>query len=122
MKKYFAIAVMFFAVLCFAGQEGKVGVNVAPADQSLASIADWYTTKTISGTSVIVVSTSYPGYLLKGVYNNCSDSAVWLYGITNVGDTLRMKVNKLSYSGKLPIIMTILGTSSDSLIYFFQKR
>jgi hypothetical protein len=129
MKRYllvafaFVVFVMLLIVYSFAGQEGRVGNNIAPADQSLASIADWYTTKTIIGTAVVVIATSYPGYLLKSVYNNCSDSAAWLWGITAAGDTLKIKVNKLSSSGKLPVITTVLGAAtSDSLIYFFQTR
>jgi hypothetical protein len=126
MKKV-ALLVLVVIGFCFA-QEGVIGSGgKRPDPQQLASMADWYTWKALGDISalgsVVTVSTTWPGYLLKGFYNPRRDSSVYIHCITSVGDTVKISVPTESSSGKLPIISKILtATSTDSTIACFQKR
>jgi len=123
----FFVAVAF-ALCCYAG-EGTVGpgTGVLEGSRSLASMADWYTAKSMGDISArgatINVSTTWPSYLCKGYYNPRRDSSAYLHGITSQGDTVKFSVATESASGKLPVIAKIItATSTDSIILFFQKR
>ena len=123
-------AFMFLAVLAVAASaqtEGILTIGRVSQDQAAASSADWYTFKKFGDISalgsVVTVSTTWSGLVLKGFYNPRRDSSVYIHCITKYGDTAKISVATESYSGKLPIISKIItATSSDSTIGLFQKQ
>lgn len=118
--------VLLLSASSFA-QEGVLTVGRVSVDQSSASSADWYTMKPVGDIStlgsVITVSTTWSGLVLKGFLNPRRDSSVYVHCITVNGDTAKVSVATESYSGKLPAIAKVItATSSDSTIFLFQKR
>ena len=124
MKKFAAVLVLFSAMIAFAGREGEIQNNLPP-EQSLASMADWYTVKAIniSGLTDITMLTTYPLYILKMFSNQSSTTNGKVKVITVQGDTVTVSVMAGQSTGKLPPIKFVFKTgTSDSLIWYFQKR
>ena len=122
---------MFLAlVLCLIGfavaqKEGIIGNTGVTNDEATRSTSDWYTTKCYkaSADGDLVVATTYPGYLVKGFYNNRRDSSVKIQGISAVGDTTTWSVYSESILGKLPVQSKFIAAGcSDSVYLLMQKR
>lgn len=124
MKKFIVLLALVSVV--FAGREGLVGAGKAGSDESLASMADVYTVKKIkmSGASGnLVVSTTYPGLILKGYYNPRQDSSVVVKFRTAAGDTAVVSVPAESSTFKMPVMDIVFKTGTgDSVFGIFQKR
>jgi len=125
MKKLFVI-VLLFAGMCVAQvtQFGYLGSrNMERATQMMASAYTWKKVGDISAMgSVIIVSTTWPGYLICGIYNPRRDSSVYVHAISQAGDTVKLSIPTESPLGVKPppISKIITATSSDSTIFLMQ--
>jgi hypothetical protein len=125
MKKGF-LFVLLLVGMSFSqvSQFGYLGTrNMDRATQMMASAYTWKKVGDISAIgSVITVSTTWPGYLICGIYNLRRDSSVYVHAISQAGDTVKLSIPAESPLGikPPPISKIITATSSDSTIFIMQ--
>ena len=124
MKKVAVFLAILFCATAWAGKEGDLS-NTYGEPTSLASMADWYTVKAvnISGLTNLTTLTSYPGLVLKMFGNKSQSTNAFVKCVTTQNDTIIVPVMAGSSTGKLPPIAFVFKTgTSDSLLFYFQKR
>lgn len=130
MPNKFMMSMTVCLALCgavFADGEGIIASRGSVnQDQSIRSMADWYDAVQVNDISAlgdtIVVGTTWPSYILKGFHNFRSDSTVTMRVRTERGSLIKITIPANGWSGKLPPILKVYGTSSDSTLFLFQKR
>lgn len=130
IAKNFLVSAMAMFCMCglvYADGEGIIASRgTVNTDQSIRSMADWYDMVQVNDISAlgdtIVVGTTWPSYILKGFHNFRSDSTVTMRVRTERGSIVKITIPANGWSGKLPPILKVYGTSSDSTLFLFQKR
>ena len=125
MKKCFLFILLLVGFsLAQVTQFGYLGAK--NMDRFTAMMASAYTWKKVGDISalgaVITVSTTWPGYLICGIYNPRRDSSVFVHAISQAGDTVKLSIPAESPLGikPPPISKIITASSSDSTIFIMQ--
>jgi hypothetical protein len=125
MKKSF----LFFLLLVgmsFAQVTQFGWLGTKNTERAIQMMASAYTHKQVGDISaigaVITVSTTWPKYLICGIYNPRRDSSAYVHCISQAGDTVKYSIPTESPLGikPPPISKIITATSTDSLIFLFQ--
>jgi len=125
MKKGFLFVLLLAGMLSAqVTQFGYIGAR--NMDRFTAMMASAYTWKKVGDISalgaVITVSTTWPGYLICGIYNPRRDSSVYVHAISQAGDTVKLSIPAESPLGikPPPSAKIITASSSDSTIFLMQ--
>jgi anionic cell wall polymer biosynthesis LytR-Cps2A-Psr (LCP) family protein len=129
MKRVFAFLVLLllviWVVVLSAGEFGVSGDKGVDQNVAARLAADWYDMKIIkmsgeSGNDTI--ASKWPGYQLKGFYNNRRDSSVMVVCKTKQGSMAYISIPSETNLSKLPMIIIVYKTgTTDSVYGLFQK-
>jgi hypothetical protein len=126
----FLSAVLAFAVVAIA-QPGEGGYIIKSTDgsysqwstdQSLNSMADWYTCATADSANATVATKYSTHYRLKQIFNISNTTQKYTLTVLNTGATFKLQLPAQSASGKLPAISRVVGAVADSTVYYFQYK
>jgi hypothetical protein len=126
MKTVAVFMVLLFASVGFSQVSDMGCLSCRNENRATQMMASHYTHKPVGDISafgaVITVSTTWPGYLISGIYNPRRDSSAWVHCISQAGDTARYSIPTESPLGTKPppLSKIITATSTDSLIFIVQ--